>query len=97
MSLHVNLSHEVEAKLRSDRRRSTISSVLVAILSLVLVCVLLGLYFLKPILIESNVFVVYEQNLPGKEDRVPDKVQSLVKQKPAVPASAATNSKVIAI
>ncbi|MFM2171751.1 MAG: hypothetical protein RI957_1980, partial [Verrucomicrobiota bacterium] len=48
MSLHAQLSPEAQARLDAMKRNSTISSIIIAILSIVLIGLLLAFIFIQP-------------------------------------------------
>ncbi len=73
MSLHADLSPEALARLHAQRRNSTISSIVIAFLSVVLVSLLLGIFLLPSLVKESPTIVTYEANLT--EEVTPDDVK----------------------
>jgi hypothetical protein len=94
MSLHAQLSPEAQARLDSMKRNSTISSIIIAILSLVLIGLLLAFVFIKPFLKETPVIVSYNASIPTEENMETKKVSTNTAQKPSAPSS--SSAKVIA-
>ena len=86
MSLHAQLAPETLAKLHAQRRFSSITSVIIACLSLLLLAIILGALLLPQLLFQSPDVVVYTR--PVKPDE-PDKPQSpaLSPRKPTAPAA----------
>jgi hypothetical protein len=94
MSLHAQLSPEAQARLDAMKRNSTISSIIIAILSIVLIGLLLAFIFIQPFLKETPVIVTYSANVPAEEVLETKKVSTNSKQKPSAPSS--SSAKVIA-
>jgi hypothetical protein len=94
MSLHAQLSPEAQARLDAMKRNSTISSIIIAILSLVLIGLLLAFVFIKPFLKETPVIVSYNASIPTEENMETKKVSTNTAQKPSAPSS--SSAKVIA-
>lgn len=90
MSLHAHLSPEAEARLRAQQRNSTISSLLIAVLFLVLVGLVLGFFLLKPMIKEPPVIVTYQSNVTEDNTLEERKVQTSMDRKPSSPSSAMT-------
>ena len=90
MSLHANLSPEAEARLRAQQRNSTISSMLIAILFLVLVGLVLGFFLLKPVVKEPPVIVTYTSNVNDEDTLEEKKAQTNMERKPSSPSSSMT-------
>lgn len=67
MSLHAQLSPEAQARLDAMKRNSTISSIIIAVLSIVLIGLLLGFIFIQPFLKETPVIVTYSATVPAEE------------------------------
>ena len=86
MSLHAQLSPEAIAALQSQRRNSSISSVVIALLVIVLLGLILGLFLLEKIDEEPVVIVTYsyEQEKKKPEQRVP---KETVQKKPSSPSA----------
>ena len=76
------------------KRNSTISSVIIALLSIVLIGLLLAFVLLDPFLKETPVIVTYSANVPAEEVMETKKVSTSSKQKPSAPSS--SSAKVIA-
>ena len=90
MSLHVTLSPEAVARLRAQRRNSTISSVVIAFLSVALVALLLG-YLLLPVLTqEPPVIAAYTDGSLIDEPRQDPVKPTHHLQKPSSPAPSLT-------
>ena len=94
MSLHAQLSPEAQARLDAMKRNSTISSIIIAILALVLIGLLLAFVFIKPFLKETPVIVSYNASIPTEENMETKKVSTNTAQKPSAPSS--SSAKVIA-
>ncbi|MFY7818960.1 MAG: prenyltransferase/squalene oxidase repeat-containing protein [Akkermansiaceae bacterium] len=94
MSLHAQLSPEAQARLDAMKRNSTISSIVIALLSIVLIGLLLAFIFIKPLFKETPVIVTYSANVPAEEVLETKKVTTSSKQKPSAPSS--SSAKVIA-
>jgi len=94
MSLHAQLSPEAQARLDAMKRNSTISSIIIAFLSIVLIGLLLAFIFIKPFLKETPVLVSYSASVPAEEVLETKKVSTSSKQKPSAPSS--SSAKVIA-
>ncbi len=54
MSIHAQLSPEAQQQLQAQRRNTTISSIIIAALSLGLVTIVLGLFFLTPVVVDDD-------------------------------------------
>ena len=93
MSIHFQLTTEAAARLQRQRRNSTISSIVVALLVMVLIGVVLGLFLLPKIENEEVVIVTYSYE---QVEEKPEKKQpkETVKMKPSAPSSSV--AKVIA-
>ena len=86
MSLHAQLSPEAIARLHAQKRNSTISSVVIALLVIVLIGLILGL-FLLPKITKDEVTIVtyaYEQEKEKPERKVP---KETVQKKPSSPSA----------
>lgn len=93
MSLHIPLSPEASRKLRSQRRASTVASILISLLSIALICVLLALVLLPVMVRESPEIVVVHR--PNIDDDPPEpKKMNVQRSKPAAP-SAASSARVL--
>ena len=87
MSLHAELSPEALERLHKQRRNATISSVLIAGLSVVLVALALGIFLLPDLVQETPTIVTYESNLQEETETEEQKVQVSMDRKPASPTS----------
>jgi hypothetical protein len=87
MSLHADLSPEALERLHKQRRNATISSVLIAGLSVVLVALILGIFLLPDLVKETPTIVTYESNLKEEPDTDDQKVQVNIDRKPAAPSA----------
>ena len=94
MSLHAQLSPEAQARLDAMKRNSTISSIIIAILTLVLIGLLLAFVFIKPFLKETPVIISYNASIPTEVNMETKKVSTNTAQKPSAPSS--SSAKVIA-
>lgn len=86
MSLHAQLSPEAIARLHAQKRNSTISSLVIALLVLTLIGLILGLFLLPKIQKEEVVIVSYsyEQEKEKPEKKVP---KETVQKKPSSPSA----------
>jgi hypothetical protein len=94
MSIHAQLSPEAQARLDAMKRNSTISSIVIALLSIVLIGLLLAFILISPMFKETPVIVTYSANVPAEEVLETKKVSTNSKQKPSAPSS--SSAKVIA-
>jgi hypothetical protein len=94
MSIHAQLSPEAQARLDAMKRNSTISSIVIALLSIVLIGLLLAFILISPMFKETPVIVTYSANVPAEEVLETKKVSTNTKQKPSAPSS--SSAKVIA-
>lgn len=94
MSLHAQLSPEAQARLDAMKRNATISSIVIALLTLVLIGMLLAFFFIAPIFKDTQVLVSYVTNTPAEEVPEVKKMSTSAKQKPSAPSS--SSAKVIA-
>lgn len=87
MSLHAQ-NPAIEAKIRSRRRISVATSILISLLTVALLVFLLSLFFMAPSLRERSTIVAYESGL--REDNEPEVKKSIsqVARKPSAPSSA---------
>ncbi|MDP3851397.1 MAG: prenyltransferase/squalene oxidase repeat-containing protein [Luteolibacter sp.] len=85
MSLHAELSSEALERLHAQRRNSTISSIVIALLTMVLVALILGIFLLPSLVQETPTIVTYEANLNEEADLEQKKVQTNVTRKPSSP------------
>jgi hypothetical protein len=94
MSLHAPLSPEAQARLDAMKRNSTISSIVIAILSIVLIGLLMAFLFISPLFRETEVIVTYHAPTQQEELREVKKMSTSTKQKPSAPSS--SSARVIA-
>jgi hypothetical protein len=94
MSLHAQLSPEAETRLRAQKRNSTISSFIIAILILVLIAMLLFFIAIKGLFLESPTIVTYNAPLEEEQEIDEKRVNDQVKRQPSAPSS--SMAKVIA-
>lgn len=94
MSIHAKLTPEAEARLAAQRRKSTISSGVISLLAVVIICLLLGFFLMPNILKETPVIVTYQSNVVEETKDVVKKVNNAVQRKPSAPSS--SMAKVIA-
>jgi len=87
MSLHVDLSPEAMERLRIQRRNSTISSCLVALLFAVFVGLILGFFLLNPMVKEPPVIVTCQRDSPEDDTIQKRKVQTSMERKPSPPSA----------
>jgi hypothetical protein len=88
MSLHAQPNPEALAKLRAQRRNSTISSMIIAFLFVVLMFLILGFILLPSLTRESPVIVTYQSGDPTTELEQ-RKVTTAVQRRPAAPSLSA--------
>ena len=94
MSLHAQLSPEAQARLAAQRRTSTITSLIIALLTMVLLGVILLIITMALNVKEIPQIVSYSGTPESDENLQQKKVQTQVERKPAAPSS--SMSKVIA-
>lgn len=87
MSLHAQLSPEALQRLHAQRRNSTISSVAIAVLTVVLVGLLLGVFLLPNMVKDVPVIVTYKSNIQEETTIQEKKVQTSMDRKPSSPSS----------
>ena len=88
MSLHAEMSEEARMQLQAQKRNSTISSVLIAILSATLIGLVLWLKTLSSLIfVEPDVVAYSVSSLPETTTTV-KKTQTSVKKKPSAPSRA---------
>ncbi|MGJ8641847.1 MAG: vWA domain-containing protein [Luteolibacter sp.] len=87
MSIHAQLSEEAQQRLAKQKRVSTISSFLIAVMTIVLIALILG-FFLLPNLGKDDVQIVtYKSNMEDETEPVAEKVKTNVQRKPTAPSS----------
>lgn len=87
MSLHAELSPEALARLHAQRRNSTISSIVIALLSVVLIGLILGIFLLPAIVKETPTIVTYESSVTEETQLEERKVQTSMDRRPSSPSS----------
>jgi len=87
MSLHAELSPEVLERLHKQRRNSTISSIAIAVLTVALIALIMGIFLLPAIVQEAPTIITYQANLNDDSDPEQKKVQNTIQRKPTPPAS----------
>lgn len=86
MSLHASPNPEVLARLQSQRRKATVSSVIIAALTVTLAALLLGLFLIPSLYQDSPPFVIYDPGTTTKTDPTPPQVPLRTELKPAAPS-----------
>ena len=87
MSIHAQLSPEALARLQAQRRNSTISSLVIAFLTVVLIALLLGVFLLPNLVKDIPVIVTYESSLIEETDPLEKKVNTSMERKVSAPSS----------
>ncbi|MGJ8633056.1 MAG: hypothetical protein ACSHX7_03985 [Luteolibacter sp.] len=93
MSLHVELSAEAQARLAAQRRNSTISSAIVALLVITVLALVLGIFLIPALDNTPPEIVTYQQVKTDDTQEEVKKVRPSIQKKPTPPAS--STSKVI--
>ncbi|MGE9268416.1 MAG: hypothetical protein ACQKBY_09990, partial [Verrucomicrobiales bacterium] len=94
MSLHAQLSPEAQARLAKQRRNSTISSIIIAILGMALIVVILLIISMKLMTPEVPTIVSYNAGIDDNQEVQTKKIQTATQRKPSAPSS--SMAKVIA-
>jgi hypothetical protein len=94
MSIHVQLSPEALENLRRQKRNSTISSILVSVLVIAILFLVMGIFLLPNLAMESPTIVTYQSSVVEEDQIQEKKVNTQIQKKPSAPSSAMT--KVIA-
>ncbi len=94
MSLHAQISAEAQAKLEAQKRNSTISSIIIALLFCALLVAILVLITLSPIFKNIEEMVTYTPTGESEETVTKPEMTSEVEKKPSSPSS--SMAKVIA-
>ncbi len=94
MSLHAQLSPEAQARLRAQRRASTVSSIVISFLVIVLIGLILAFIFLPPLFKETPAIVSYSASTSNDDKLETKKLTQSVERKPSAPSS--SMAKVIA-
>lgn len=82
----LGLANRQNAYLKQHQRRSVFVSVIIAILSLILIMLLLGLFVLPALLVETPAFVTYQTNTTNSEELDVKKVHTNTEIKPSSPS-----------
>ena len=90
MSLHAQLSPEALARLHRQRRNSTISSIAIAMLTVALIALVLGIFLLPSLVQETPTIVTYKATLDEQIQQEEKKTQTKIQRKPTPAASART-------
>ena len=94
MSLHAPISPEALIQLNHQKRNSALSSVIIAILSTLLLCLIFGFLLLPVQLITTPQFTTYNSGKNDEEKIVKPEITHNVQRKPSAPSS--SMAKVIA-
>ncbi len=94
MSIHAQLSEEALAKLHTQKRNSTLASIVISVLTLVLIGLVLGLFLLDTFIRETPTIVTYAASLNEDQQVDQRKVTTQLQRRPSSPSSA--QAKVIA-
>ena len=94
MSLHAQLSPNVQAKLDAQKRNSTISSIIIALLTCALLAAILFYIALSPLFKNTEEMVTYSSGSESEEKIVKPEMNNDVEKNPASPSS--SMAKVIA-
>lgn len=85
MSIHAHLSEEAQKRLAAQKRTSTISSIVVAIMVIVLIALVLGFFLIPNISKEVPAIVTYKSNSIDDDQVQEKKVQNQIQRKPSAP------------
>lgn len=94
MSIHANLSEEAQKRLDAQKRNSTISSIVIALMVIVLLALALGIFLIPNLGKETPTIVTYQSNNIDEDEIQDKKVQNQIQRKPTAPPNASV--KVIA-
>ena len=94
MSIHAQISEEAQARLNTQKRNSTISSIVISVLVIVLIFLVLGIFLLPKIVKETPTIVTYSASLNDETEINQTKVNNQIQRKPSAPTNSMT--KVIA-
>ncbi|MCX6877866.1 MAG: hypothetical protein NTW21_29245 [Verrucomicrobia bacterium] len=94
MSLHAQLSQEALARLHAQRRISTVSSLVIALLSITLLGMVLGFILIPALFKDSPTIVTYAAGVTGEPDLNEKKINTSADRRPSSPSS--SMAKVIA-
>jgi hypothetical protein len=87
MSLHAQLPPETLAKLKAQRRLSSLSSVIIAFLSILLVALILGAYLLPGLIVVTPGFTYSTITRPDEPPLRPNSLNPSLRPKPSSPAA----------
>ena len=87
MSIHAKLSPEAEARLAAQRRNSSITSAVIALLVVVIIGLVLGFFLLPNLAKETPVIVTYQGTVVEETEQVKEKVKTSIQRKPSSPSS----------
>jgi len=89
MSIHAQISEEAQARLRAQKRNSTISSIVVSLLVVAVIFLVLGIFLLPSIIKETPTISVQYSASTSEEAEVKEQPKSKqIEKKPAAPAAA---------
>ena len=91
MSLHVELSPEAQARLAAQRRTSTITSMIIAVLVILLVGIILTLFLLPSVEKFAPEIVSYHVPVENEETFTEQQITRKVQPKPSAPSSSIAN------
>ena len=94
MSIHAQLSEEALQALQRQKRTSTISSIVIAALTILLIGLILGLFLLESYDRETPTIVTYSATLDEEQSLDERRMTTQLQRKPSAPAS--SQAKVIA-
>ncbi len=95
MSIHAHLSLEAQERLNAQQRNSTISSAIIAILTIVVIAMVLSVFLLPSILKETVIITYAPPPRPVDLPIKPNPVANPLHRNPTPPAPSATQTKVI--
>lgn len=87
MSIHAQLTEEAQQRLIKQKRISTISSFLIAVMTIALIALVLGIFLLPNLAKDDVQIVTYKSNSVDEEEPVAEKVKTNVQRKPTAPSS----------
>ena len=87
MSLHANLDPAALRRLHVQRRNSTVSSILIAVLTVAIIALALGMLLLPSLIQESPTIVTYRAEMPEEEAETEKKVRQKIERRPQRPSS----------
>lgn len=87
MSLHANISPEAAAKLAAQKRNSTISSIIIALLVCTLIGVILWIISLTPLFKNNEETVSYSTEASNDQEITKPEMSDQVERKPSAPSS----------